>query len=104
MPFHSSIAVAKSGVEGLCLSLAAELAPHIRVNTIAPSLTQTPLADKLLNTPEKIEASSKRHPLNSIGQPEDIAALAAFLLSKEAAFITGQIYGVDGGIGSVKIG
>lgn len=102
MPFHSSIAVAKAGIEGLCLSLAAELAPHIRVNTIAPSLTHTPLAEKLLNTPEKVEASCKRHPLNTIGKAEEIAALAVFLMSNEASFITGQIWGADGGMGSVK--
>jgi len=103
MAFHSSIAAAKAAVEGLGKSLASELAPQqIRVNVIAPSLTQTPLAQGLLNTPEKIEASAKRHPLNRIGQPEEMAALAHFLLSDDAAWVTGQVIGVDGGISSLR--
>ena len=103
MAFHSSIAAAKGAVEGLCKSLASELAPqHIRVNVIAPSLTQTSLAQGLLNTPEKIEASAKRHPLNRIGQPEEMAALAHFLLSDDAAWMTGQIIGVDGGMSALR--
>lgn len=103
MAFHSSIATAKAGVEGLGKSLAAELAPQqIRVNVIAPSLTQTPLAQALLSTPEKIEASAKRHPLNRVGQPEDMAALAHFLLSDQAGWITGQVIGVDGGLSALR--
>lgn len=103
MAFHSSIATAKAGVEGLGKSLAAELAPqHIRVNVIAPSLTQTSLAQALLNTPEKIEASAKRHPINRIGQAEDMAALANFLLSDQAGWITGQVIGVDGGLSGLR--
>lgn len=103
MNFHSSIAVAKSGVEGLCKSLAAEWAMYgIRVNAIAPSLTDTPLASKLLSSDEKREASAKRHPLGKIGQPEDIASLTAFLLSDQANWITGQMIGVDGGMGALK--
>ena len=102
MPFHSSIAAAKGAVEGLTRALAAELAPTIRVNCIAPSLTDTPLADKLLNTEEKREASAQRHPLKRIGAPEEIAALAAFLLSDDAAWMTGQILHADGGMSAVK--
>ena len=84
-------------------ALAAELAAQqIRVNAIAPSLTQTPLAQGLLNTPEKIEASAKRHPLNRIGMPEDMAALAQFLLSDLSGWITGQVVGVDGGLSSLR--
>ncbi len=103
MPFHASIAMAKGAVEGLTKSLAAEWAPHIRVNAIAPSLTQTPLAEKLLSTPEKIEASDKRHPLGRIGQPEDLAQMVSFLLDNTSSWITGQILAVDGGMGSLKI-
>jgi len=104
MPFHASIAASKAAIEGLTKSLAAEYAgANIRVNAIAPSLTDTSLAAGLLNTPEKREASAKRHPLNMIGNPADMAALAWFLVSEEAKFMTGQIVGVDGGIGSLKI-
>jgi NAD(P)-dependent dehydrogenase (short-subunit alcohol dehydrogenase family) len=104
MPFHASIAASKAAIEGLTKSLAAEYAgANIRVNAIAPSLTDTSLASGLLNTPEKREASAKRHPLNMIGNPADMAALAWFLVSEEAKFMTGQIVGVDGGIGSLKI-
>ncbi|MEN9639256.1 MAG: hypothetical protein RLZZ262_1124 [Bacteroidota bacterium] len=103
MAFHASIAMAKGAVEGLTRSIAAEWAPHVRVNAIAPSLTQTPLAEKLLSTPEKIEAGNKRHPLGRVGQPQDLAALACFLLSEKSSWITGQVIGVDGGLGSLKI-
>jgi NAD(P)-dependent dehydrogenase (short-subunit alcohol dehydrogenase family) len=102
MPFHASIAAAKGALEGLTRSLAAEYAPAVRFNCIAPSLTNTPLANKLLSTPEKEEASAKRHPLNAVGQPEDIANMAAHLLGDSGKWITGQIIGVDGGMGSVK--
>jgi NAD(P)-dependent dehydrogenase (short-subunit alcohol dehydrogenase family) len=103
MPFHASVASAKSAVEGLAKSLAAEYATNgIRVNVVAPSLTDTPLAEKLLSSPEKREASDKRHPLGRVGKPEDIAATVAFLLSEKAAWITGQILHVDGGMGALK--
>ncbi len=102
MPFHASIAAAKGAVEGLALSLAAELAPKIRVNVIAPSLTDTPLAATLLNSEAKREASAKRHPLQQVGNPEDVAALVAFLLSDASSFITGQILRPDGGLSSVR--
>lgn len=103
MSFHSSVAASKAAVEGLGKSLAAELAPAIRVNVIAPSLTQTPLAEKLLSTPEKEEASAKRHPMQRVGQAEDIAAMAAFLLSEQSGWITGQVIGVDGGLSTLKV-
>jgi len=103
MSFHASIASAKAGVEGLTRSLAAELAPvQVRINAIAPSLTDTALAQALLSSPDKREASHKRHPLKRIGDANEIAALAAFLLSTEASFMTGQIVGVNGGMGAVQ--
>jgi NAD(P)-dependent dehydrogenase (short-subunit alcohol dehydrogenase family) len=89
-------------VEGLTRSLAAELAPAIRVNAIAPSLTETPLAAKLLRTERQQESAARRHPLDRIGQPADIADAARFLLSKQADWITGQILSVDGGMGSLR--
>jgi 3-oxoacyl-[acyl-carrier protein] reductase len=103
MNFHSSIATAKGAIEGLGKSLAAEWAPHnIRVNILSPSLTNTPLADRLLATPEKQEASNKRHPIGRFGQPEDLAHMATLLLSDSGSWITGQVIGIDGGVGSLK--
>ncbi|MET4108019.1 SDR family oxidoreductase [Hymenobacter sp. UYP22] len=103
MAFHASIATAKAAVEGLTRALAAEYAAsNIRVNAVAPSLTNTPLAATLLNTPEKAEASAKRHPLQRIGEPEDLAYMASFLLSDHGSFITGQVLPVDGGMGRLK--
>ena len=98
MPYHASVASAKGAVEGLTRSLAAEFAPAIRVNCIAPSITNTPLAEKLLNNETKLKASEDRHPLKRIGNALEIAELTAFLLSDNAGFITGQIIKVDGGI------
>jgi 3-oxoacyl-[acyl-carrier protein] reductase len=103
MPFHSSVASSKGAIEGLAKSLAAEFSPTIRVNVIAPSLTNTPLANKLLSSPEKIEAAGNRHPLKKIGTPEDAASLACFLLSDQASWITGQVFGVDGGLSTIRI-
>ena len=103
MPYHASIAAAKGGVESLALSLAAEFAAqNIRVNVVAPSLTDTPLAGNLLSTSEKREASAKRHPLGRIGKPEDISASISFLLSEQSGWISGQILGIDGGMGNLK--
>ncbi|NNE25669.1 MAG: SDR family oxidoreductase [Saprospiraceae bacterium] len=101
-PFHAQVSASKGAIEGLTKSLAAELAPSIRVNAIAPSLTQTRLADKLLSSEDKIENNNNRHPLKRIGQAEDIAAMAAFLLSDKASWISGQIMRVDGGMSSIR--
>lgn len=103
MGFHSSIASAKAGVEGLTKSLAAELASqNIRVNAVAPSLTDTQMAGNLLNSPEKREASAKRHPIGKFGTPANISAAISFLLSDKSSWITGQILGIDGGMSSLR--
>lgn len=101
-PFHAQVAASKGAIEGLTKALAAEYAPKIRVNCIAPSLTDTPLAAMLLNNEQKKEANAQRHPMKRVGCAEDIAAMAAFLLSEKASWITGQIFQVDGGISSLK--
>jgi len=103
MPFHASIASAKGAVEGLTRALAAEFAPRIRVNAIAPSLTETPLAASLLSSEDKRSASAERHPLKRIGSPRDIAQLAVHLLSDNGSWITGQIIQVDGGMGALRV-
>lgn len=101
--FHASISSAKGAVEGLAKSLAAEWAPFkIRVNVIAPSLTDTPLAAQLLGNEDKKEASNKRHPLGRYGQPEDIASATLFLLSEGSSWMTGQVLHLDGGMSSIK--
>ena len=102
LPFHSQVSTSKGAIEGLTKALAAEYAPTIRVNCIAPSLTDTPLAASLLNTEPKKEANAIRHPLKRIGNPEDIANMALFLLSEKSSWITGQILHVDGGISALK--
>lgn len=104
MPFHSSIAGAKGAIEGLTRALAAELAPNIRVNCVAPSLTDTPLAEKLLKNEKQREGAEQRHPLKAIGQATDIAHMAAFLISDKARWMSGQIIGVDGGMSSLSNG
>ena len=103
MPFHASIASAKGAVEGLTRALAAEFAPRIRVNAIAPSLTETPLAESLLSSEDKRRASAERHPLKRIGSPQDIARLAVHLLSDSGSWISGQIIHVDGGMGALRV-
>lgn len=102
-PFHTQVSVSKGAIEGLTKSLAAELSPKIRVNCIAPSVTDTPLAAALLNSDQKREANAQRHPLKRIGTADDIAQMAVFLLSSKASWITGQIIHVDGGISTLKI-
>jgi NAD(P)-dependent dehydrogenase (short-subunit alcohol dehydrogenase family) len=102
LPFHTQVSASKGAIEGLCKALAAEYAPKIRVNCIAPSLTDTPLANALLNTDQKREANAKRHPLQRIGTAEDLANAAAFLLSENSTWITGQVLAVDGGMSSLK--
>jgi len=102
MGFHASVAAAKGAVEGLTRSLAAEWAPRVRVNAVAPSLTDTPMATRLLRSEAQREASAKRHPLGRIGQPEDVAAAAIFLLGDESAWMTGQVLHVDGGMGALR--
>jgi NAD(P)-dependent dehydrogenase (short-subunit alcohol dehydrogenase family) len=102
-PFHSMVSVSKGAVEGLTRALSAELAPTIRVNCIAPSLTNTPLAGTLLNTAEKISANDARHPLKRIGTTKDIASIIEFLLSEKSSWMTGQVLHVDGGMSSIKI-
>jgi NAD(P)-dependent dehydrogenase (short-subunit alcohol dehydrogenase family) len=100
--FHASIGMAKGAVEGLTRSLAAELAPKVRVNAIAPSLTRTPLADGILANEKMAEAITRQHALKRLGTADDAAALAAFLVGEESGWITGQILGVDGGRSSLR--
>jgi len=102
MPMHASIASAKGALEGLTRSLAAEWAPLIRVNAVAPSLTDTPLAGPLLNSDLKKEAAGKRHPLQRVGSAEETAALVEHLLGDHARFMTGQVLRIDGGLSSVR--
>ena len=100
---HASMGMAKGAVSGLTLSLAAELAPHVRVNAIAPSLIRTPLAEGILRSEQVAMTLAKLHPLPRLGTPEDVASLAAFLISPESSWITGQIFGVDGGRSTLRI-
>lgn len=103
MPFHTSVAAAKGAIEGFAKSLAAEYAPKIRVNVIAPSLVDTPLAARLLNNDKKKDMMAQRHPLKRVGEPHDMAKIAQFLLSSDSSWITGQIIGVDGGLSTLNI-
>ena len=104
MPMHSSVAAVKGAVEGLTRSMAAELAPGIRVNAIAPALVDTSLAERLLSSDEKREAMGRRHPLGRVGTVEDIATAATYLLTDASSWMTGQILGLDGGLSSLKVG
>ena len=101
--FHSLVASSKGAIEGITKALAAELAPTIRVNCIAPSLTNTPLAASLLNSDQKIEANAQRHPLKRVGTPLDIANAVEFLLTDKSSWVTGQILSIDGGMGTIKV-
>ncbi|MFD1096071.1 SDR family NAD(P)-dependent oxidoreductase [Salegentibacter chungangensis] len=103
MPYHTSIAAAKGAIEGFAKSLAAEYAPSFRVNVIAPSLTDTPLAEKLLSNDSKKEKMNERHPLKRVGEARDIARAAVFLLSEDSSWITGQVFGVDGGLSTLNL-
>jgi NAD(P)-dependent dehydrogenase (short-subunit alcohol dehydrogenase family) len=103
LPFHASISGAKGAVEGLTRSLAAEFSPKIRVNGLALSLTDTPLASNLLGSEDKRKASQDRHPLKRVGDPKEVAKAAAFLLGEDSGFITGQILQIDGGISTLKL-
>ncbi len=103
MAFHTSVAAAKGAVEGMMRSLAAELAPTIRVNAIAPTITDTPLAASLLRNDKMIEKMKERHPLKRIVQPEQIAAVVDLLIGENGSAITGQVFTIDSGISGVKV-
>jgi len=102
MPFHTSVAAAKGAVEGLMRSLAAEWAPAIRVNAIAPTITDTPLASRLLSSKDKQQAAAERHPLKRIGSAAELAGVARWLLT-EASLVTGQVIRVDAGLSSLRM-
>lgn len=101
--FHSQVAASKGAIEGLTRALSAEFAPTIRVNAIAPSLTDTPLAAKLLNSEQKRTANAERNPLKKIGTAENVADAALFLLSEKSTWVTGQIFHIDGGMSKIKM-
>ncbi|BDD12263.1 oxidoreductase (plasmid) [Fulvitalea axinellae] len=103
MPYHSLVSSSKGALEGLVRALAAEFAPTIRVNAVAPSLTDTPLAQKILSTDEKKAQLSEKHPLKRIGTPDDVAHAVKFLLGAESCWITGQVLSVDGGLSTLRI-
>ncbi|MDF4223146.1 SDR family NAD(P)-dependent oxidoreductase [Maribacter sp. M208] len=103
MPFHTSVSAAKGAIEGFAKSLAAEYAPKLRINVVAPSLVDTPLAKRLLNNDKKREMMNERHPLKRVGNAEDIANAAIFLLGDKSTWMTGQVIGVDGGLSTLNI-
>ena len=102
MPYHSSVSVSKSGIDGLVKTLGAELAPKIRINAIAPTITNTDLASKILRNEKVIENMIERHPLKKILSPDEIAKMACYLISKNSSSISGQIFNMDAGIVSFK--
>jgi NAD(P)-dependent dehydrogenase (short-subunit alcohol dehydrogenase family) len=102
MPYHSSISLCKSAIEGLCRSLAAEWSPKVRVNCVAPSVVQTKLSTRLFRTESQVEQMNSRHPLQKVGQPKNIADAIDFLLSDKSSWMTGQVLHVDGGLSTIK--
>ena len=102
MPYHSSISLCKSAIEGLCRSLAAEWSPKVRVNCVAPSVVQTKLSTRLFRTESQVEQMNSRHPLQKVGQPKNIADAIEFLLSDKSSWMTGQVLHVDGGLSTIK--
>ena len=102
MTFHSSIATSKAALEGFARSLASELAPRVAINCVAPSLTNTPMAEHLLNNEKKLQSSEERHPLNTIGDPARIAGVIYNLFSAKDNWITGQTINVDGGLSTLR--
>ena len=102
MPYHSSISLCKSAIEGLCRSLAAEWSPNVRVNCVAPSVVQTKLSTRLFRTESQVEQMNSRHPLQKVGQPKNIADAIEFLLSDKSSWMTGQVLHVDGGLSTIK--
>ncbi|MEM7697576.1 MAG: SDR family oxidoreductase [Verrucomicrobiota bacterium] len=103
LPFHAGIASAKGAIEGLTRSLAAEFAPKIRVNALALSLTDTPLASSFLSTDERVKASAERHPLKRVGDAAEVARTVKWLIGPDAGFISGQVITMDGGLSSLKL-
>jgi NAD(P)-dependent dehydrogenase (short-subunit alcohol dehydrogenase family) len=104
MPFHTSVAASKGAIEGFAKALAAEYAPTLRINVVAPSLVDTPLAGRLLNSEDKKEKMGELHPLKRVGTTQDIASITKFLLGDESTWITGQVLGVDGGKSTLNMG
>ena len=102
MPFHSSVSSSKGAIEGLTRSLAAEFAPNIRVNSIAPSILETPMSEKFLNSEAKLDNAKNRHPLKEIGSAKEISEIVKFLLEDNSKWMTGQIISVDGGMSSLR--
>ena len=102
MPFHASVASAKGAIEGLTRSLAAVLAPRIRLNAVAPTVTDTPLADRILSSDDKRRSAAERHPLQAIGQSDDVAKTVIWLL-RDAPMVTGQVIACDGGLSSLRL-